>query len=91
MDVFVYILRSTTNNWYYVGFTENISRRLAEHNLGEVSSTKAYKPFDLVFVQITETTAEARDFEKFLKVRFNKEALLDVVASGWRNWQTHRA
>lgn len=65
--------------WVYVGFTKNIELRLIEHNSGRVRSTKTYKPFELIFVQIVDNTKIARDLEKLLKVRFNKESLLNLL------------
>ena len=77
-EVFVYLIKSINNNWNYVGFTGDLNSRLREHNSGSVKSTKAYKPFRLVFAQIVENRLKARSLEKFLKVRFNKEALLNL-------------
>ena len=79
MNYFVYILKSTFKNWYYIGFTSNLEKRLLQHNFGSVKSTKFYKPLSLVFAQIVKNTHDARDLEKFLKVRFNKEALLQLI------------
>ena len=76
---FVYIIKSTLKNWNYVGFTTNINIRLQQHNNGLVKSSKFYKPFSLIFVQIVDSSIEARTLEKFLKVRFNKEALLNIL------------
>ena len=76
---FVYIISSLTRNWKYTGLTSNIDERLKIHNNGRNISTKAYCPFKLIFTQIVETRAKARDLEKFLKVNYNKEALLDIL------------
>jgi len=76
---YVYIIKSRKRNWYYIGFTENPDKRLKEHNLGQVRSTNFYKPFDLVFVQLVDNRLKARDLEKFLKVKYNKEALLETI------------
>ena len=83
MDYFVYILKSNQKRWFYAGLTKDINNRLTQHNLGKVLSTKAYRPFQLMFVQITNSLSKARDLEKYLKVKFNKEALLDVVMPQW--------
>ena len=80
MTFYVYLIGSTLKNWCYVGFTTNIEKRISEHNLGNVRSTKPYKPFLLLFVQEVRTRIEARNLEKYLKVRFNKESLLDLLA-----------
>lgn len=77
---YVYLIRSELENWVYVGFSKNINLRFIEHNSGFVKSTKHYKPFELIFVQIVNNSTEARLLEKFLKVRFNKEALLELIS-----------
>ena len=84
---YVYILGSKLKNWHYVGFTQNVERRFWEHNRGFQRSTKALKPFNLLFVQIVNSRNEARDLEKYLKIRYNKESLLDLLA-GVAEWQT---
>jgi len=76
---YVYIIKSTTKNWYYVGISKNLERRLISHNSGLNRSTKPYKPFRLKFAQMVSNGKSARNLEKFLKVRFNKEALLDLL------------
>jgi len=74
-----YIIKSSNKNWFYVGFTQNIQERFSQHNLGEVRSIKAYRPYNLIFVQITKGRNEARDLEKYLKIRWNKENLLKLL------------
>ena len=76
---FVYILKSTLINWNYVGLTQNLDNRIMQHNQGHVKSTKHYKPLCLIFAQIVNSRLESRNLEKFLKIRFNKEALLELI------------
>ncbi|WP_432214915.1 GIY-YIG nuclease family protein, partial [Salmonella enterica] len=45
----VYILRSNTDNKRYIGFTDNLDRRLVEHNSGKVKSTKHRQPLALIY------------------------------------------
>lgn len=85
---YVYLISSLKKNWIYVGFSKDIERRIAEHNSGEVRSTKAYRTFELIFVQVVNDRNEARDLEKYFKVRWNKESFLDIIKPEWRNWQT---
>ena len=84
---YVYLIKSTFKNWTYVGFSENIWRRIKQHNSGQTKSTKPYKPFNVLFVQEVHIRTEARSLEKYLKVRFNKESLLQVIAEVVE-WQT---
>lgn len=61
---FVYIIKSLNKKWYYVGSTNYLKRRLNEHNTGKSISTKAYKPFILVYKKEFTTQYEAIIFEK---------------------------
>ena len=47
--IYVYAIKSFTRHYIYVGMTNDIDRRLTEHNNGENRSTKAYKPFMLIY------------------------------------------
>jgi putative endonuclease len=53
--------------WYYVGISDNISKRLSEHNRGKTKSTKAYLPFKIVYQEIYNNKADARKREIFIK------------------------
>lgn len=65
-------------NYIYVGLTNNVERRLIEHNNGENRSTKAYKPFDLISIETFETRVDARVREKYLKSGVGKEVLKKI-------------
>ncbi|MFH1111847.1 MAG: GIY-YIG nuclease family protein [Patescibacteria group bacterium] len=49
MKYYVYILKSSIKERYYIGCTSNILKRLEEHNLGKTKSTKFYRPWKLVY------------------------------------------
>ncbi|WP_353678690.1 GIY-YIG nuclease family protein [Rosettibacter firmus] len=49
MLFYVYILYSPSHNRTYVGQTNNISTRLDYHNKGKVKSTKAFRPWILIY------------------------------------------
>jgi putative endonuclease len=70
---YVYVLKSTEFDRFYVGMTDNVERRLMDHNSGKVKSTKFYSPWKLFFVEKLETRLEARKREKFLKGGSGKE------------------
>lgn len=71
----VYILKSQINNYLYVGSTNNINRRLAQHNAGRVRSTKAYRPWTLLKTESYPSREEVVAREKFLKTGQQKERL----------------
>jgi len=73
--IYVYAIRSTNRKCIYVGMTNNLERRLLEHNKGENKSTKAYKPFELIYSEHFINRIEARIKEKYLKSGIGKEFL----------------
>ncbi|RJR25980.1 GIY-YIG nuclease family protein [Candidatus Microgenomates bacterium] len=72
---FVYILKSLSKNFFYTGCTNDLKRRLNEHNNGEVVSTKPYFPFDLVYYEACINEKDAFRREKYLKSRLGKNYL----------------
>ncbi len=44
-----YILRSESYQRFYIGSSEDVEKRLIEHNKGRVRSTKAYRPWKIVY------------------------------------------
>ena len=64
---FVYILQSLKDGSYYTGSTEDVEKRLDEHNSGisRYSSTK--RPFKLVWYCTFPDKLKALAFEKYLK------------------------
>ena len=67
--MYVYFLRSKKHAKYiYVGVTNNIKRRLFEHNHKESTfSTAAYRPLDLIGYIAVKEDGKARGLEKYFK------------------------
>ncbi len=65
----MYILRSLKDNQLYIGSTNNLKKRLKEHNSDLVTSTKTRIPFKLVYVEGYVDEGEARHREQNLKLR----------------------
>ena len=64
---YVYVLRSKKNGYRYIGHTNNIERRLKEHNLGLTKSIRFQIPFGLEYIESYPTRLEAIRREKYLK------------------------
>jgi putative endonuclease len=64
---FVYIIKSLIVLRYYIGSTENVDRRLSDHNSGKVKSTKAYKPWEIVYLERFDIKSYALKREKQIK------------------------
>lgn len=64
---YVYILKSKQSSGTYVGLTNNLEKRLMEHNRGEVKATASGRPFDLMSYVAFIDRKRACDFERYLK------------------------
>ncbi len=65
---YIYILQSLSDaERYYVGVSDDLKRRPARHNAGEVSHTSKYLPWQLKTYVAFSGKAAAFVFEKYLK------------------------
>ena len=72
---YVYILRSAIDNKLYIGSTDNISRRLSEHNSGKVDSTKNRIPLKLEAYLGVKNKSKAIELEMYLKTASGRAIL----------------
>ena len=72
---YVYAIKSTKRNYIYVGLTNNLNRRIEEHNSGYNKTTKPYSPFEVIYFEKLPSRLEARKKEKYLKSGIGKEFL----------------
>ena len=70
---FVYVLISEQHNRHYTGLTNDINRRLEEHNKGKTKSTRFFAPWKVLFNESFLTRTEARNREKYLKSGIGRE------------------
>ena len=65
---YTYILESIeTPGELYRGHSEDLKRRLAEHNAGNCPHTFKFKPWSVKFYAAFETLTLPQEFEKYLK------------------------
>ena len=62
-----YILRNTISGRHYIGSTNNLERRLQEHNRGQTRSTKSDGEWVLIHHEIYNTKEEAVARERQIK------------------------
>lgn len=67
MFFYVYALESKIHNKLYIGSTNNLVRRVKEHNLGLNQSTEAYKPYTLIYYEACLNEKDAKRREGYLK------------------------
>ena len=70
---YVYVLRSVKDGWYYIGCSADPHRRLLEHNAGESKSTRARRPYELVYIEQLPNLAAARRREQEIKRKKNRQ------------------
>jgi len=60
---------------WYTGCTNNLRRRIKEHNEGKVQITKNRKPFKLIYYEACLNKEDAYQREKYLKTGMGKKYL----------------
>lgn len=74
---YVYILRSNTSpEKYYIGCTEDLNKRLLQHNSGESIHTNKHKPWVVAAYVAILDQDKAYDFERYLKSRSGRAILI---------------
>lgn len=71
----MYVLLSLKDREFYTGFTDNLKRRIEEHNRGEEPSTKSRVPFRLVYCEGCMSKRDAIARERQLKTGKGKRYL----------------
>jgi len=67
MKYYFYILKSKSTNKTYVGHTNNLVRRLREHNSGKSIYTSRFMPWEIIYKEEFDEEIEARKKEKYYK------------------------
>ena len=64
---YVYILQSEKSGKHYIGSTNDLERRLQEHNSGKNKSTRNKGPWKVVYTESYSGAREARQREYQIK------------------------
>ena len=75
----VYVLVSDRTGRTYVGSTQDVTARFAQHNSGQSKSTRHGVPWRLVYQQSFATRAEAVRHERYLKTGKGREELSRLI------------
>jgi len=76
---YVYVLRSLSYDFIYIGFTTDLKRRFKEHNNKEELSTKHYAPFELIHYEAYQNKADAHRREEYLKTNRGRTTLMTML------------
>ncbi|AFN73884.1 GIY-YIG catalytic domain protein [Melioribacter roseus P3M-2] len=75
----VYVLYSRRFNKIYIGQTENLERRLSEHNNGISTYTRRYMPWEVIYTEEYSTRPEALKRERQLKSQKGREFIWNYI------------
>ena len=76
----VYILYSSSIDKYYVGFTNDLERRLFEHNRKKGKYTDGGIPWLLVHQECFALKSEAMNREKQIKRHKSRQYILSIIS-----------
>jgi putative endonuclease len=76
---YVYILLSLKDGKFYIGFSEDIQKRLADHNAGRNTSTKPRRPLKLIYYEAHLSKEDALRRESYFKTIKGKSTLRRIL------------
>lgn len=82
---YVYVLKSTSRNYYYTGSTNDLKKRFQQHQDSLSKSTKPYAPFILIYYEACLDKKDAYIREKYLKSRLGKSFLKKRLPNWFKN------
>lgn len=84
---YVYILKSIKNNKHYIGSTENLNKRIEEHNNGFGGGfTKTNKPWELICYKKCSSIKIARKEEIKIKSYKGGNAFKKIIHGEVPEW-----
>jgi len=79
MMYYTYVLQSAKDDFLYIGWTDDVVRRVEAHNAGKVVSTKSRIPFVLVYYEACLSKQRAIRREKQLKTGFGRKYIKNRI------------
>jgi putative endonuclease len=72
---YTYVLLSTKDKKLYIGYSDNLTKRIQLHSLGKVFATKGRLPIKLVYYEACLSREKAIKREKYFKTGFGRKFL----------------
>lgn len=82
---YVYIIQSLKNKSLYVGYTQDLIKRLDQHNNGNSAYTKKYIPWQLIHYEAYRNEIDAKRREKYLKTNQGSRLLKRMLKEYFYN------
>ena len=76
----LYILHSKNLDRYYVGYTNDLPRRLSEHNRIKGKYTDTGIPWVVVYTEAFDAKKDAMKREKYIKSTKSKKFIIELIA-----------
>jgi len=77
---YIYFLYSHSSDLYYIGHSDDVDRRLQEHNESTHSTyTCKHRPWNLVYsFPVSDSRGDAQKIEKFIKKQKSRKLILKI-------------
>ena len=82
---YVYVLLSLKDQKFYIGFSEDVKKRLEDHNAGRNTSTKYRRPFELIYYEAHSSKEDALRRENYFKTTKGKSTLRQMLRATLNN------
>jgi len=79
---YIYVLQSKKDGNWYTGSTNDLRRRLQEHNRGKDPATRERGPWILSYYEACRNKESTREREKYLKTAWGKRYLRKRISNG---------
>ena len=83
MFYYTYVLKSKKDGKIYTGYTQDLRKRLNQHNKGLSTYTKGRGPFILIYYEGCLLESKARSRELFLKSGMGKRYLKNRLGASY--------
>ena len=76
---YVYVLKSISKNFIYIGATHDLKKRYELHNSGKIRSTKYFQPLKLMYYEAFLDKDDAFAREQYLKTGWGRSFIKKVL------------
>jgi len=83
MFYYTYVLKSEKDGRIYTGYTQDLRKRLNQHNKGLSTYTKGRGPFVLIYYEACLSEDKAKSRELFLKSGMGKRYLKNRLGASY--------
>ena len=83
---YMYILKSDKDKDLYIGFTNDIEKRIEDHNSGKNISTRSRRPFKLLYYEAHISKEDALRRERYFKTAKGKTTLHQILRNSFSSF-----